>query len=836
MNNNKQFEFNPYTQNCVEYSNIVTEYFKKKSQNNYKNASKDLLQYYVECLACCHCLTYVKEKLIGDPIDVRMFESVGWIMKENSNVGGENNVNPLILDYIRPQSEEDIIVAFNDDNNVPQNLKSRYEIGIVKRFDFSSKLQRMTIIGKNLNENHYKAYCKGSPEKIKELSNPSTIPANFEEVLNSYTTKGYRVLGMAAKSINLNLQQSQTITREEVEKDMIFLGLLIVQNKLKEKTKDSLAKYDKADLRMLMATGDNILTAICVSKDCNLIHQDQKMISCEIENEDGNDVLKWRPLEDDREKTEMKEDHSMISQNDSKNNNLKIRHNININDNNLDFEDTSYSINDLYPPQEPTAEAPTKPKIKINHHEEAKPIKEEPRFKKTYTTNSFKEPEKFPPLIIDDSEIPSNDDTFGIALTGITFERLSILNDNFKKNKLESLSSAHDAFRLILKNGRVFARMAPEHKALLVDSLKKEGFTTLMCGDGANDCSALRTAHVSVSLSPEEASIAANFTSREPDVSCIYELLREGKCSLTTSIQTFKYMMLYSMIQFICVTLCMIYTTYLTDFQFLVSDLFIIFPLEWFLAMTKPYHILTHHYPINSLISFPVLSSIITHSLIEFAFQFGGYKILKNHYKWDIICDFDEDDKPYPCHENTIIFLLSLYQYLGSAIAFFVSKPFRQRLYMNWLVMIYLAGAYFYCIWITINCDSWSKNLFDIYDLEKRGSIDDEEEEDGEEEVGEEEGEEEMVEEEDIIEGGKKMKYWILLIAGINTIINIVFEWVVMKLVNNCYELSLIRSYKKEIEEYNLQKKNRLPNQEIKDYEIYKYQRVYYHERRQSMK
>ena len=54
--------------------------------------------------------------------------------------------------------------------------------------------------------------------------------------------------------------------------------------------------------------------------------------------------------------------------------------------------------------------------------------------------------------------------------------------------------------------------------------------------------------------------------------------------------------------------------------------------------------------------------------------------------------------------------------------------------------------------------------------------------------------------------------------------------------INNCYELSLIRSYKKEIKKYNLQKKNRLPNQEIKDYEIYKYQRVYYHERRQSMK
>ena len=55
---------------------------------------------------------------------------------------------------------------------------------------------------------------------------------------------------------------------------------LIVQNKLKEKTKESLTKYGQADLRMLMATGDNILTAICVSKECNLIRKNQEMFSC----------------------------------------------------------------------------------------------------------------------------------------------------------------------------------------------------------------------------------------------------------------------------------------------------------------------------------------------------------------------------------------------------------------------------------------------------------------------------------------------------------------------------------------------------------------------------
>jgi len=70
-----------------------------------------------------------------------------------------------------------------------------------------------------------------------------------------------------------------------------------------------------------------------------------------------------------------------------------------------------------------------------------------------------------------------------------------------------------------------------------------------MCGDGANDCGALKTAAVGISLSEAEASIAAPFTSKVQDISCVITLLREGKAAITTSFQAFKFIELYSFIQ-----------------------------------------------------------------------------------------------------------------------------------------------------------------------------------------------------------------------------------------------------------------------------------------------
>lgn len=78
--------------------------------------------------------------------------------------------------------------------------------------------------------------------------------------------------------------------------------------------------------------------------------------------------------------------------------------------------------------------------------------------------------------------------------------------------------------------------MSPEDKGVLVELFKE--FLNIkigMCGDGANDCIALKQADAGLSLADSEASIAAPFTSKIRDISSVITLLKEGKSSLATT-------------------------------------------------------------------------------------------------------------------------------------------------------------------------------------------------------------------------------------------------------------------------------------------------------------
>jgi len=144
---------------------------------------------------------------------------------------------------------------------------------------------RMSTVVRNSLDKTFRAYVKGSPEKVAELCQPHTIPDRYYEILEEYTRKGYRVIALAYKLLDTSFVQIQSIKRDKVECDLNFLGLLIMENKLKEATKGTISTLNQCNIRTIMATGDNTLTAISVARECNILKQEQVVYFGDIENE-----------------------------------------------------------------------------------------------------------------------------------------------------------------------------------------------------------------------------------------------------------------------------------------------------------------------------------------------------------------------------------------------------------------------------------------------------------------------------------------------------------------------------------------------------------------------
>lgn len=128
-------------------------------------------------------------------------------------------------------------------------------MAILKQFHFSSNLQRMSVIVQPNGKPNYSVFCKGSPEMIMSLCDSSSIPNEFEEVLEKYTTQGYRVLGLAHKELGLEWNEIDALDRDDVEYKLQFLGFIILENKLKPQTIQEIRVLKNANMKLVMITG-----------------------------------------------------------------------------------------------------------------------------------------------------------------------------------------------------------------------------------------------------------------------------------------------------------------------------------------------------------------------------------------------------------------------------------------------------------------------------------------------------------------------------------------------------------------------------------------------------
>ncbi len=164
---------------------------------------------------------------------------------------------------------------------------------MLKSFEFVSQLRRASVIVRTFGRQGGDIYVKGAPESMRDICIPETgicshprstrsyqsniliVPENYEETLSYYTHKGYRVIACATKHIErLPWVRSQKMKRHEVEADLEFVGFIVFENKLKPTTEAVLKELRQSNIGSIMVTGDNILTAISVARNCGLVDKD----------------------------------------------------------------------------------------------------------------------------------------------------------------------------------------------------------------------------------------------------------------------------------------------------------------------------------------------------------------------------------------------------------------------------------------------------------------------------------------------------------------------------------------------------------------------------------
>ncbi|XP_049627916.1 polyamine-transporting ATPase 13A2 isoform X1 [Suncus etruscus] len=527
----------------------------------------------LRALATCHTLSLLQDTPVGDPMDLKMVESTGWRLEEGPVA--DPVLGTQVLAVMRPPHQEPQAQGM-EEPMVP--------VSILGRFPFSSVLQRMDVVVAWPGAAQPEAYVKGSPELVASLCHPETVPTHFAETLQSYTASGYRVVALAGKLLPIapTPEAAQPLTRDSVEQDLNLLGLLVMKNLLKPQTTSVIQALRRTRIRTIMATGDNLQTAVTVARSCGMVGPQEQLVILHARPPSRGQPASLELLPDDPPAT----------------------------------------VNGATDANQ-TAGYTMEPDPRCRH----------------------------------------------LALSGSTFE---VLMKHFPK-----------LLPKVLVQGCVFARMAPEQKTELVCELQKLQYCVGMCGDGANDCGALKAADVGISLSQAEASVVSPFTSSMASIECVPMVIREGRCSLDTSFSVFKYMALYSLTQFISVLLLYTINTNLGDVQFLAIDLVITTTVAVLMSRTGPAKTLGRARPPGALLSVPVLSSLLLQVTLVAGVQLGGY-FLTVAQPWFVPLNrtVPAPDN-LPNYENTVVFSLSSFQYLILAVAMSKGAPFRQPLYTN---------------------------------------------------------------------------------------------------------------------------------------------------------
>lgn len=199
----------------------------------------------------------------------------------NANLKNENGIWNVIGDPTEGAMLSAGLKAGGNQEHINKEMPKQHE------FPFDSDRKRSTVVRK-MSDGKYRAFTNGAPgmllqlckslytsEGIRELTDQDR-----ENILTETTTmakQALRVLGSAYR--NLENSSIKDLSVDEVEKDLIFIGLSGMYDPPRSEAKDAIKKCNDAGISVVMITGDHPDTAAAIALEIGITSKVDKAVS-----------------------------------------------------------------------------------------------------------------------------------------------------------------------------------------------------------------------------------------------------------------------------------------------------------------------------------------------------------------------------------------------------------------------------------------------------------------------------------------------------------------------------------------------------------------------------
>ncbi len=231
-------------------------------------------------------LTQNRMTLVKTYCDMEEIEDVSNNVNDNAKklltyatlcCDGEIIVNDSNVEHIGDPTETAIVYAAHINGLTKAQLNENYpRLGEIP-FDSDRKLMTTinNIDGKNI------VIVKGAFDVMASRCIAGDLD-KAKETNNAMSENALRVLAVGYKEIDT---VPETLIPEEIEKDLVFMGLVGMIDPPRPEAKDAVAICIKAGIKPVMITGDHIVTASAIARELGILRDgDRAITGAELDN------------------------------------------------------------------------------------------------------------------------------------------------------------------------------------------------------------------------------------------------------------------------------------------------------------------------------------------------------------------------------------------------------------------------------------------------------------------------------------------------------------------------------------------------------------------------